>query len=143
MKGKILSFYLSERLFGIDISLVKEINRRVEYTPVPDTDHHIIGLFNMRGQIVTLLDISRMMGYEGKVWDQKSPCIILKAQADDPNQVGFLIDRCGDVLDVNEEECELPPANVGGISGEFISSVAKLKDGLLIIIDPDKIFNRQ
>jgi purine-binding chemotaxis protein CheW len=137
---KILTFYLCERLFGIDITLVKEINRSVEHTPVPDTDSHIVGLFNMRGQIVTLFDISEIMGYEQKNWGQRSACVILKAQSGDLSQVGFLIDRCGDVLDIEEEECELPPANVGGVSGEFISSVAKLQNDLLLIIDPGKLF---
>lgn len=140
MNGKVLTFYLCERLFGIDITLVKEINRNVEYTPVPDTGPHIIGLFNMRGQVVTLFDIARLMGYEEKNWDNKVACIILKAQPDDPNQVGFLIDKCGDVFDIEEDECEPPPANVSGISGEFIRSVVKLKNELLMVIDPEKVF---
>ena len=140
MTGKFLTFYLCERLFGIDITLVKEINRNVEYTPVPDTDPHIVGLFNMRGQVVTLLDIAILMGYEKKEWGGKATCIILKARQNDPSQAGFLIDRCGDVLDVEEEEHELPPANTVGISGEFLQSVVKLEKELLIIIDPDKTF---
>ena len=140
MTGKFLTFYLCERLFGIDITLVKEMNRNVEYTPVPDTGPHIIGLFNMRGQVVTLMDIAILMGYEQKGWGKKATCIILKTRQDDSSQVGFLIDRCGDVLDIEEEEHELPPANTGGISGEFLKSIVKLEDELLIIIDPDKIF---
>lgn len=140
MTEKVLTFYLRDNLLGIDITLVKEIDRNVEYTPVPGADPHIAGLFNMRGQVVTLLDISKIMGYEDNNWERKVSCIILKAGAGDQSQAGFLIDRFGDVLDINDDECEPPPANAGGISGEFIKKVVKLKQELLIILDPERIF---
>lgn len=140
MTEQVLTFYLQNNLLGIDITLVKEIDRNVEYTPVPGAGPHIAGLFNMRGQVVTLLDISRIMGYEEKKREQKVSCIILKAGVGGQGQAGFLIDRFGDVLDINEDECEPPPANAGGISGEFIKKVMKLKQELLIILDPERIF---
>ncbi len=138
--GKILTFYLCESLLGIDVTLVKEINRKIEYTPVPGTAAHIVGLFNMRGQVVTLFDIARMMHYKEKEWDMSVACIILKAPPNDPNQIGFLIDGFGDVLEIEAEEFENPPANVGGINGDYIKSIVKLEKELLIIIDPEKLF---
>lgn len=140
MIEKVLTFYLCEGLFGIDITLVKEINRNVEYTPVPDAKSHIVGLFNMRGQIVTLFNLKKLMGYEGNGEQQRSTCIILKSPPNDPDQIGFLIDCSGDVIDVNKEESESLPANAGSIEEEFLSSVIKLKNELLMIIDPEKIF---
>ena len=140
MTGKVLTFFLFDRLFGIDITLVKEINRNVEYTPVPSSSLHIIGLINMRGQVVTLFDIAMLMGYEEKNREQRVACIILKAQPDDPSQVGFSIDKFGDVVDVEEDQCEPPPANMGIISGEFVRSVVKLENNILIVIEPEKVF---
>lgn len=140
MTGKVLTFYLCRGLFGIDITLVKEINRNVEYTPVPDAKPHIVGLFNMRGQIVTLFNLRKLMGYKDDNICETSTCIILKSSPNDPDQVGFLIDRTGDVVDVNKEESEPLPANAGNIDEEYLSSIVKLKDELLMIIDPKNIF---
>lgn len=141
MSERVLTFYLNGYLFGIDITLVKEINRSVEYTSVPDSKPYIVGLFNMRGQIVTLFDLAKLMNYEAEERLNSAACIILKAAPNDPNQVGFLIDKSGDVIEVDTKDKELPPANIGGIDGVYISSVVKLKEDLLVIIDPNKIFS--
>lgn len=140
--GNVLTFYLNETLFGIDITLVKEINRNIEYTPVPDARPYIVGLLNMRGQIVTLFNLQKLMDYESESEKLKNSCIILKTLPNDPNQIGFLIDRLGDVEDINVNECEAPPANVGGIDGEYINGVVKLKTELLLILEPEKIFKK-
>ena len=107
--GKVLTFELCDGLFGIDITLVKEINRNVEFTPIPDSPPHIVGLFNMRGQIVTLFDLGKLMNYPGDHENKITTCIILKAAPNDPNQIGFLIDGSGDVIEVDEDLCEPPP----------------------------------
>jgi purine-binding chemotaxis protein CheW len=140
--GKVLTFRLNGGLFGIDITTVKEINRNIEFTPVPGSPQHVVGLFNMRGQVVTLFDLGILMGYEGERASKYSTCIILKASPNDPNQMGFLIDGTGDVIDIDEEQCEPPPSNVGTVDGEFIESVLKLDDNLLMILNHSKIFTR-
>jgi purine-binding chemotaxis protein CheW len=139
MTEQVLTFYLGGNLLGINVRLIKEINRNVEYTPVPDAPRHILGLFNMRGQVVTLFDLARILGLKGGNERGRITCIVLKEPCD-PDQVGFFIDRPGDVIDVDREECEPPPANVGGVEGEFIKYVVKLDGELLIVIEPDKIF---
>jgi len=136
----VLSFYLNECLLGIDIVLVREINRNVEYTWVPEAKPYIVGLFNMRGQVVTLFDLALLMGIKKVENLPPTTCIILKAPANDPNQIGFLIDKPGDVIELDREDCEIPPANVVGVQGEYIKQVVKLEDELLMIIDPQKIF---
>jgi len=140
LNDKVLSFYINDSFFGINITLVREINRNVEYTPVPDAKPYIVGLFNMRGQVVTLFNIAELMGLQEGEELSRNTCIILKAPANDPNQIGFLIDKPGDVIDLDKEEWELPPANVVGLEGEYINRVVKLKDKLLIIIEPGQIF---
>lgn len=141
MTGKVLTFYLRGNLFGIDIKLVKEINRNVEFTPVPGARTCVLGLFNMRGQIVTIFDLSQMIGMVEDLSKLSSTCIILKQTGSAQNHIGFLTDKLGDVIDISQDECELPPANVSSIESEFIQSVVKLDERLLIIIEPEKIFN--
>jgi len=140
LDDKVLSFYINDSLFGINLTLIKEINRDIEYTVVPDAKPYIVGLFNMRGQIVTLFNIATLMGIKEDAGLLKNTCIILKAAANDPNQVGFIIDKPGDVIDINKEEWETPPANVIGLDGKYIHRVVKQDDKLLMIIDPERIF---
>jgi purine-binding chemotaxis protein CheW len=139
MTDNILSFHLCGKLLGVDVTLVKEINRNIEYTPIPGAKDHIIGFFNMRGQVVTLFNLAKLLNL-GEMRDQeKLTCIILK-KPKDPDQVGFLIESPGDVLEYDSEEYEATPANVGTTESEYIESVLKLKDELLLVINCQKIF---
>ena len=142
MTVKVLTFYLYGSLLGIDVTLVKEINRNVDYTAVPGSQDYIVGFLNMRGQVVTLFNLATILNLTGENSREGRTCVILKTPRD-PDQVGFLIDHPGDVIDIDKEEFELPPANIGGVEGEFISSVVKLKNELLMIIDPKMIFKDQ
>ncbi|MDI9482576.1 MAG: chemotaxis protein CheW [Bacillota bacterium] len=137
---KVLTFYLRDILFGIDVTIVKEINRKVDYTSVPGAKSDIVGLYNMRGQVVTLFDIAGIMGFQKKEPEEKVSCVILKALPNDPNQAGFIIDGFGDVLEIEQEEFEPPPANVVGVDGEYIKSIVKLAEQLLIMVNTDKLF---
>jgi purine-binding chemotaxis protein CheW len=136
---KVLTFYLCDNLFGIDIKKVKEINRKVEYTPIPGAKSHISGLYNMRGQIVTLFDLAEILGYEPQAGLGRSDCIILKPTASNPDQIGFLINAPGEVIEVNEDLCEPPPSNSDRVAGDLLDKVVKLEDQLLLIIQSEKI----
>ena len=142
IKDKLLTFYLCGSYFGIDIRAVKEINRNIEYTPVPDAPSHIIGLMNMRGQIVTLFNLAGLMGYKQGNEKHSSTCIILKNKPSDPDFVGFLIERSGSVIDVDNDACEPPPANIDSAENKIISQVVKLKDELLMVINQEVIFEQ-
>lgn len=139
MNDEVLTFHLCGNLLGINVTLIKEINRNIEYTSVPGSQSHIEGLFNMRGQVVTLYNLAKLLGFRDSGEQAKISCIILKVPHD-PDQVGFFIDRPGDVIHIDRDEYELPPANIGGVEGEFIEGVVKLDEELLIIIQPDKVF---
>lgn len=135
----LLAFYLGEALFGIEITKVKEINRNVEFMPVPEAPPDVAGLFNMRGQIVTLLDLTRIL--RGKCCEEKqrTACIILKTTPDNPDYAGFIIDKPKDVISIKEEWCESVPANIDDIESEYLKEIVKLEDELIMVIDPEKI----
>lgn len=136
---KILSFRIGDRLFGIDINVIKEINRNIEYTIVPGAADNVIGLFNMRGQIVTILSLSSIMGFGEEERKDKIMCLILKNLPNSPNQMGFQIQKTEEVIDIDQSTCEPPPANVDYNECKYIRQVARLKDELLMIIDTEKI----
>ena len=140
---KVLSFRIQGDLLGVEINHVKEINRNVEFTIVPKAPDTVVGLFNMRGQIVTLHNLAKILGYETKEKKGKAICIILKSAPDNPNQKGFLIDQTGDVIDIEEDICEMPPANVDEDKYQFVKKVARLDNDLLMILELDKIFKEE
>ena len=135
MTGKILTFYLGGSLCGIDIVFAKEINRNVKYTAVPGGASHVVGLLNLRGQVVTLFDLTQILHL-----NQKTKCMILKGlfQGD---YIGFFIDKLAEVIDITPDMCELPPANIKNLQGRFISEIVKFNKEIILILDINKIFD--
>ncbi len=143
------SFYIGENLFGIDIRLIREINRNIEITPVDRAPKFVRGLLNLRGQIVTVIDLGVRIGLVDKDDDRKDGrCIVLKTseelsqkRSEDPtledtarDLVALYVDDIGDMVTIDEKEIESPPANIGEVEGEFFSGVAKLDKELLVIL---------
>ena len=138
---KILSFRLSGELFGIEINNVKEINRNIEYTAVPRSQKNIAGVFNMRGQIVTIFNLAGIIGYNDDIHGERVTCIILKSEQGNSNHRGVIIESTGDVIDVAEDMCEPPPANIDNVGKKYIKDVVRLENDLLRIIDTDLVFS--
>ncbi|EIW20286.1 MULTISPECIES: chemotaxis protein CheW [Pelosinus] len=140
MTGKILTFYLGGSLCGIDIVFAKEINRNVKYTTVPGGASHVVGLLNLRGQVVTLFDLAQILHLNQKQEDKQTKCIILKGlfQGD---HIGFFIDKLAEVIDITPDMCELPPANIKNLQGRFISEIVKYNKEMILMLDINKIFD--
>ncbi|HPY96865.1 MAG TPA: chemotaxis protein CheW [Candidatus Cloacimonadota bacterium] len=146
------TFYVGKTLFGVNILQVKEINNQMKYTPVPDSADFIKGLFNLRGQIITIFDLAKRLGRHDTDIQDKTRNLILKTDVETAlirssnkieeighDAVGFIIDRIGDVIEVEDTDIQSAPANVGDISKEFIKGVVELKDDLLIILNVQEI----
>lgn len=143
MTGRVLTFYLCGTLCGIDIKTAKEINRNISYTAIPGAAAHIVGLLNLRGQVVTLLDLAQLLNFKQMDERKNSHCIILKNKAEESDQVGFFIDKRGDVIDVTPDMCERVPANLSDVEKKFIHEVVKLKDGILLLLDLVRIIQME
>ena len=143
MTERVLTFYLSGSLCGIDIAVAKEINKNVDYTPVPNSFDHVVGLLNLRGQIVTLVDLAQLLHFKETSEKRKSHCIILKKNAMHPDQVGFFIDKMGDVIDVASDMYQTAPANIGDVEDGFINKVVKLKDEVVLMLNLSKILKME
>lgn len=139
MIGKILTFYLGGSLCGIDVTCVQEINRKIEYTPLPGDETHIVGLLNLRGQVVTLFDLAQILNFKQTAADRGKHCIILKNDLHISDHSGFFVDKLGDVIDVTPERCQPPPANISNWEGRFVVEVVKLAAELILVLDIKKI----
>lgn len=156
MRRQFATFYLGENLFGIDVLLVREINQNVDITEVDPSPDYIIGLMNLRGQIVAITDLSVKLGIENKA-NKKSNCIVLKTDAEldhlneeglnvgktSKDMIGLMVDKIGDMVTVEDEEIESPPANVNGIDGKYLDGVIKLKGQLLVTLKLEEILSME
>ncbi|SFS08387.1 purine-binding chemotaxis protein CheW [Granulicella pectinivorans] len=137
------TFRVGERLLGLDIRMIQEINRIPEITPLPLSAEYVRGFINLRGQIVTLFDLGVRLGLPRKQIDDESHNIILHpragARAQDP--VGLLADGIGDVVEVDVSQIEPLPANVGEMDGRYLSGVIKFQDELMVLFDLKRVLH--
>jgi len=130
-KIEVSSFYIGKYLFGIDILLVQEINPYMELTPVPHAPFHIRGVMNLRGQIVTVIDMREVLGLEKVDLTSDHRNIIIESEGE---WVGLLVDSISDVVEINPKFLE-PAPRVRGMDVRFIKGVYKLQKELLMLLD--------
>ena len=136
---RILTFYLEGELFGVDIGLVKEINRKINYIEVPGAPKHIVGLYNMRGQVVTIFDVACILHDRKSHIPEGPTCIVLKNNDSANEYLGFVVDRPGDVLDVNDQWRQPLPENLENEYRQYIKEVVRLEDELAAVLDIHRI----
>jgi purine-binding chemotaxis protein CheW len=152
------SFYLDNNLFGIDIRLVREINRNIDITHVDRAPEYIRGLLNLRGQIVTVVDVGIRMGIRQKGEEKENcRCVVLKTSEElsakrdeDPtledtsrDLVALYVDGIGDMVTFDEKEIEPSPANIGEVEGRFIRGVVKLEKELMINLNVSELLKNE
>jgi purine-binding chemotaxis protein CheW len=130
------TFYVGDALCGIDIQKIQEINKLAEMTKVPQTPEYVLGILNLRGQIVTVIDLSKKLGLGEGDFSQASRNIIVNSAS---GHVGLLVRRIGDVVAADMNHRERPPANMGGIQGDFFSGVYKTETQLIGLLNMEKV----
>src|SRR5581483_3222836 len=129
------TFYLDDLFFGVQVKQVQEVIRFQEMTAVPLAPPVVEGLINLRGQIVTAIDLRRRLALPDRPAGQL-PMNVVVRPAD--GAVSLLVDEIGDVLEVSSDTFEPPPETITGIARELIRGVYKLKDALLLVLDTEK-----
>ena len=136
MEKQLCTFYLDEYCFGMDVLEVQEIFRYQEMTTAPLATEDISGLINLRGQIITAIDLRRRLNMEPSPPDRAPMNVVVRMQDE---VVSLLVDRIGDVMEVSEEFYEPAPKNIHGSVRELVSGVYKLEDRLLLVLDTKKV----
>ena len=132
------TFYAAGHYFGLDVMHVQEIIRYQEMTRVPLAPPVVRGLINLRGQIVTALDLRRRLDLPDRP-DGQFPINVV-VQTDD-GAVSLLVDEIGDVLEVPETDFERPPDTLIGPASDLILGAYKLPHSLLLILNTAKTVN--
>lgn len=129
---KICTFYVNEHFFGIDVNDIQEVIRYQEMTLVPLANEIVSGLINLRGQIVTAIDMSVRLGFTRTVDYENLTNIIVRTE---DSAVSLLVDAIGDVIDISNDFFEVPPENIKGGIRNVLKEICKLDDQLLLILD--------
>src|SRR3984957_18081232 len=133
--GQFSTFFVADLFFGVDVLNVQEVLRFQQMTPVPQAPRVIEGLINLRGQIVTAIDMRRRLGLPPRAGD-KSPMNIVVRTSD--GAVSLLVDEIGDVLEMDAATYERTPENLDPAARDLIRGVYKLKGQLLLILDAER-----
>ena len=129
------TFFLKEQFFGVPVERVQEVIQYQEMTRVPLVPEVIRGLINLRGQIVTAVDLRRRFGMEERPGSRLPMNVVVRT---DDGAVSFLVDEIGDVLEADEENFELPPETLQGQARELVCGVYKLEERLLLVLDTER-----
>ncbi len=133
---QLCTFYLDGHVFGIDVVRVQEVIRYQEMTRVPRAPAEIRGLINLRGQIVSAIDMRARLEIAPRSGEELPMNVVVRS-SDGP--VSLLVDEIGDVLDVDEATVERPPDTLDGKAKDLVRCVYKLEKGLLLVLDPEQV----
>lgn len=133
---ELATFYVGDALCGMDILKVQEINKLMEMTKVPQAPEYVTGILNLRGQIITVIDLGKKLGLGGIGFNEKTRNIIVNSNSE---YIGLLVSHISDVVEAEWDKVEKPPANIGGVQGVFFKGVFKTKDRLIGILDVERV----
>lgn len=129
------TFRVGELLLGIEVAQIQEVLRDTKVTPVPKTPAAVSGLINLRGQIVTAVDLRTLFGFAVEEnGEDGSVMLIVDSNAE---LHSLVVDAVGDVVEVGEDDYEEPPDTLKGEARKLIRGAYKLKSGLLLLLDGD------
>ena len=129
------TFKLDDLYFGVDVRLVQEVIRYQTMTAVPLASRVVRGLINLRGQIVTAIDLRRRLELKEAPSDRPPMNVVIRT---DDGAVSLLVDEIGDVIEVTDETLEPPPTTIEGVARDLITGVYKLDDQILLVLDLEK-----
>jgi len=135
---QMVTFNLGQEDYGVNILQVQEINRMVEITEVPQTQFYIEGIINLRGKVIPIIDLRKKFNMPETERDHSTRIVVVNV---DNETVGLVVDGVSEVLRVPAGSLEDPPKMIAGeySSSDYIKSIVKLDDRLLIYLNLQKI----
>lgn len=133
-----VTFQLDQETYGVNVMQVQEVLRATEITPVPGAPEFVLGIINLRGNVVTVIDTRRRFRLPPRQLDDASRIVIVES---DKQVIGILVDNVAEVVEMRASEIDAAP-NVGNDeSGKFIQGVYSRDGDLLILVDLNRLFN--
>ncbi|MCC5810621.1 MAG: chemotaxis protein CheW [Ectothiorhodospiraceae bacterium] len=135
-----VTFSLADETYGIDVMRVQEVLPMTEIAPVPGAPPYVLGIINLRGNVVTVIDTRMRFGLESRETDSASRIVVIETAQ---QVAGILVDSVAEVINVNPEEIDTAP-NVGNEeSSRYIYGVVSRGDELLILVEVNKLLTKE
>ena len=135
-----VTYRLGDETYGINVMQVQEVLRYTEIAPVPGAPSYVLGIINLRGNVVTVIDTRQRFGLDTAPVSDNTRIVIIEA---DRQVVGILVDSVAEVVYLRQSEIETAP-NVGNDeSAKFIQGVCNKNNELLILVELDKMMSEE
>ncbi|WP_300465168.1 chemotaxis protein CheW [Desulfobacula sp.] len=132
-------FQIGDMLCGLDTRHVQEINHNFKITPVHRAPEYVRGVINLRGEIVTVIDLHQKFSMPPSEDNDGIQVVFVRYENE---CIGLLVDNIHDVVSANHFDISTPPSNVDGISGAFINGVYRMEKELVIVLDLDELLKK-
>jgi purine-binding chemotaxis protein CheW len=137
---QLVTFRLKDETYGINVMQVQEVLRISEIAPVPGAPQYVLGIINLRGNVVTVIDTRTRFGLPTAELDDASRIVIIESEE---QVVGILVDSVAEVVELRHSQVDSAP-NVGNEeSSRYIQGVASREDDLLIVVDLNKLLTEE
>ncbi len=137
---QLVTFRLQDETYGINVMHVQEVLRITEIAPVPGAPDYVLGIINLRGNVVTVIDTRLRFGLPDGEETDSSRIVIIES---DKQVVGIMVDAVAEVVELRESQIDSAP-NVGNEeSSRYIQGVATMEKGLLIVVDLQKLLTEE
>lgn len=137
---QLVSFVVEDEEFGVNILKVQEIIRPMAITRVPNAPSFVEGVINLRGRIIPVVDLRKRFGFPPREHDKSTRIVVVELRE---KVIGFMTDAVKEVIRIERSVMEPPPDLAIGIDANYIQSVAKLDDRLLIMLDLDAVITQE
>jgi purine-binding chemotaxis protein CheW len=135
-----LTFMLAGEEYGVDILRVQEIKGWDKVTRIPHTPDYVLGVINLRGAVVPILDLRRRFGLEAIAFGPTTVVIVVRVMSGrDERTVGVVVDAVSEVYNVDAADTKPPPDVCGGVDTVFVKGLATVEDKMLILLDIDRL----
>jgi len=139
-----VTFSLGEELFGVEVTRTREILSLTPVTKVPQTPDYLLGVINLRGQVVPVVDMRIKLGLPKGQETEDTCIIVVEVQFDgEAIVVGALADAVREVLEIRMDQIEPPPRLGTRLKTEFLTGMGKVDEQFIILLNIDRVFNSE
>jgi len=143
---KYLSFLVNNEYYAVDVDLVQKVMRKITVTPVPTTPDEVIGITNLKGRVITVLNLCVLLGHrkkhDSKYGSDTIKAVVFKTLSGSEEQLGLLIDNPGNLVEIDDKTIRPPSLLTGAKESFCICGIAEIDNRLYRIIKIDSIINR-
>ena len=137
---QLVVFELGDESYAVDISRVQDINRMQEITEIPHAPESVVGVINLRGRVIPVIDLRKRFGLSDAVHTKDTRIVVVHLEG---NLIGVIVDAVSQVLRIPADIVEPPSPVLAGVDSRYLRGIAKLDDRLVILLDLDFVLSRR